>query len=57
MPPHCPGSHGVHLEVSARNKRAIHFYKKLGFLVLKLDEQGQNLSDQSDRVLILGRSL
>lgn len=47
------GSHGVHLEMSARNKRALKFYMKLGFKILDYS----SYPDYDHDVLILGRSL
>lgn len=46
------GSHGVHLEMSALNTRALKFYVKLGFSVLDLYDE-----ISPDEVLILGRAL
>ena len=53
----CTGSHGVHLEMSARNKKALLFYKKLGFSMLQMDKLRHGGSDHMDKVLILGQSL
>lgn len=47
------GSHGVHLEMSARNKRALKFYMNLGFEILDYSSH----PDYDDDVLILGRAL
>ena len=46
------GSHGVHLEMSAHNTRALKFYKKLGFKVLKFSKEA---SVPAENVLVLGR--
>ena len=46
------GSHGVHLEMNAHNKRALKFYLKLGFEVLDYSNESLN-----GDVLILGRVL
>ena len=50
------GSHGVHLEMSAHNKRALKFYLKLGFKVLDFDDDPQTGNPPED-ILILGRVL
>lgn len=47
------GSHGVHLEMSARNKRALKFYTNLGFEILDYSSH----PDCDHDVLILGRAL
>ena len=49
------GSHGVHLEMSSTNKKALRFYKKLGFSVLQMEKSDP--ARHSDSVLILQRSL
>ena len=41
--------------MSAKNKKALRFYKKLGFSVLQMDESDP--AGHSDSVLILQRSL
>lgn len=46
------GSHGVHLEMSAQNTRALRFYKKLGFKVLESSDHVP-----ADKVMVLGRLL
>ena len=54
-----PGSHGVHLEMSASNNRAMKFYLRLGFVVLEFDDElcnGLPVAPPAD-VLILGRVL
>ena len=51
-----PGSHGVHLEMSRKNRGALRFYKKLGFVAVEL-EGAESGSSPSDDVLILGKRL
>ena len=53
----CTGSHGVHLEMSAHNERAMKFYKKIGFKVLKFEPDASGKGAPPDDVLILGRKL
>jgi ribosomal protein S18 acetylase RimI-like enzyme len=36
------GSPGIHLGMSARNERAYHFYRKMGFEELARDGSGEN---------------
>lgn len=50
------GSHGVHLEMSRKNRGALRFYKKLGFVAVEL-EGAESGSSPSDDVLILGKRL
>ena len=50
-----PGSHGVHLEMSAHNYRALRFYKKLGFKELRFSGSDDPLPGSD--VLVLGRVL
>jgi protein O-GlcNAcase/histone acetyltransferase len=47
------GSTGVHLEMSAHNKRALKFYLRRGFSLLEFEQDPQPPND----VLILGREL
>ena len=51
------GSRGVHLEMSARNKRAYKFYQKLGFSKYAIENEPCAKPEQDADVLIMKQTL